>query len=216
VKIVTASVPHRSDDVVRSNPELRGRVRAVDTRPWKMPDLIKIGQLGFPAAGLRVPDPTLRKLAIEASQSPQLMQALCLQACFTIRHSEATTSVADRDFSDAEMRQAFEETSTRTDFASLIRSMHAGPKIRGTERKEFALSDGSRGDVYRALLLALKAEPPTLSFQWNELSRRVQAVCSPDAPQVNGMRADSEDCQGHVSKSAGGRLGRRSREFVEH
>lgn len=35
VKIVTASVPHRSDDVVRSNPELRGRVRAVDTRPWE-------------------------------------------------------------------------------------------------------------------------------------------------------------------------------------
>jgi hypothetical protein len=31
VRIVTASVPHRSDDVVRSNPELRGRVAAIDT-----------------------------------------------------------------------------------------------------------------------------------------------------------------------------------------
>ena len=30
VRIVTASVPHRSDDVVRSNTELRGRVTAID------------------------------------------------------------------------------------------------------------------------------------------------------------------------------------------
>lgn len=30
VKICTASVPHRSDDVVRSNPELRGRLAVVD------------------------------------------------------------------------------------------------------------------------------------------------------------------------------------------
>ena len=30
IRICTASVPHRSDDVVRSNPELRGRVTAID------------------------------------------------------------------------------------------------------------------------------------------------------------------------------------------
>jgi hypothetical protein len=187
IKIVTASVPHRSDDVVRSNPELRGRVRAVDTLPWKLTELIRIGQLGFPAAGLRLPDETLRKFAVEASQSPQLMQAICLQACFTIRHHEVAASVADRDLTADELCQTYEETSTRTDFASLIRSMHAGPKIRGTERKEFQLSDGSRGDVYRALLLALRADPPALSFQWNDLSRRVQATCKPDFPQAASL-----------------------------
>ena len=30
IKICTASVPHRADDVVRANAELRGRVQAVD------------------------------------------------------------------------------------------------------------------------------------------------------------------------------------------
>jgi hypothetical protein len=34
VRIITASVPHRSDDVVRSNTELRGRVTAIDTNYW--------------------------------------------------------------------------------------------------------------------------------------------------------------------------------------
>ena len=35
VRICTASAPHRSDDVVRSNTELRGRVTAIDTDYWK-------------------------------------------------------------------------------------------------------------------------------------------------------------------------------------
>ena len=187
VKICTASVPHRSDDVVRSNPELRGRVRAVDTQPWNIPDLMKIGALGFPAVGINVPQATLRKFAVEASQSPQLMQAICLQACFTIRMREVTTPIKDRDFSQEEIDLALEETSTRSDFASLLRTMHGGAKIRGTERKEFDLSDGSRGDVYRALLLALKTDPPKLSYQWNDLSRRVQNVCRPDAPQAASL-----------------------------
>jgi hypothetical protein len=187
VKIVTASVPHRSDDVVRSNPELRGRVRTVDTKPWKVSELIRIAELGFPAAGVRFPEATMRQFAVEASQSPQLMQAICLQVCFTLRLYEAQDHVTERHLTAAEINTAYEETSTRTDFASLIRSMHAGPKIRGTERKEFELADGSRGDVYRALLLALRADPPTLSFQWNEISRRVQIVCRPDTPQAASL-----------------------------
>lgn len=35
VKIFTASVPHRSGDVVRSNPELRGRVASVYMEYWR-------------------------------------------------------------------------------------------------------------------------------------------------------------------------------------
>lgn len=187
VKICTASVPHRSDDVVRSNPELRGRVRAVDTRAWEMSDLLRIGALGFPAAGIRVPDATMRRMAVEASQSPQLMQAICLQVCFTIKLLEVKAPVVNREISPDELRQAFEETSTRTDFGSLLRSMHAGPKVRGTERKEFDLIDGSKGDVYRALLLALKQDPPSLSLHWNDLSRRVARTCRPDAPQAASL-----------------------------
>jgi hypothetical protein len=184
VKIVTASVPHRSDDVVRSNPELRGRVRAVNTKPWKVNELVRIAQLGFSAAGITLSDQVMNRFAVEASQSPQLMQAICLQVCFTLRQYEAATPRINRHLSEIEIKTAYEETSTRADFSSLIRSMHAGPKIRGTERKEFDLIDGSRGDVYRALLLALRADPPTLSFNWNDISKRMQSICRPDSPQA--------------------------------
>ena len=36
-------------------------------------------------------------------------------------------------------------------------------------------------------LLALKSDPPTLGFPWNDLSRRVQSVCRPDAPQAASL-----------------------------
>jgi hypothetical protein len=39
VRICTASVPHRADDVVRSNTELRGRVTAIDMSYWSADEL---------------------------------------------------------------------------------------------------------------------------------------------------------------------------------
>src|SRR5215831_4610802 len=42
IRICTASVPHRSDDVVRSNPELRGRVTAIDMSYWTPQELEQI------------------------------------------------------------------------------------------------------------------------------------------------------------------------------
>lgn len=187
VKICTASVPHRSDDVVRSNPELRGRIRAVDTKPWSEDELLQIGKVGFPILGYDVPEATLRKLAREAFSSPQLMQAVCLQACFSAGISESLDEVISRDFTPAEVHATMQETATRTDFASLIRLMHEGPKTRGTERKDYDLEDGSRGDVYRALLLSIKRDPATMSLPWNNLSRRVQSICNPDSPQASSL-----------------------------
>lgn len=39
VKIITAAVMHRGDDLVRANPELRGRVRSIDLKYWSHDDL---------------------------------------------------------------------------------------------------------------------------------------------------------------------------------
>ncbi|PIF38027.1 hypothetical protein CLV01_3188 [Delftia sp. 60] len=188
VKICTASVPHRSDDVVRSNPELRGRVRAVDTKPWSKKDLLQIAEIGFPKIGVILKSEIIQKIAEEASQSPQLMQAICLQLCYTKSIRDGVESRKSRvEVTEDELKQIFEETATKTDFASLLKIQHAGPKVRGTERKEFNLSDGSRGDVYRALLIAIKQDPPLLSLPWNEISKRVQRVCSPDTPQAASL-----------------------------
>jgi hypothetical protein len=184
VKICTVSVPHRADDVVRSNPELRGRVRAIDLSYWKPNELEEIAWAGFPKLNLSVNTEAVRKFAVEASGSPQLMQAICLQTCFDADVRAKLEQITPLVLDNAGIGRVLEETSTRADFGSLVRNMHNGPKTRGTERKEFDFGDGSRGDVYRAVLLSLAADPPRLNFHYNELSRRLQSVSSKETPQA--------------------------------
>ncbi|QDT07977.1 hypothetical protein K227x_64070 [Rubripirellula lacrimiformis] len=182
VKICTASVPHRSDDVVRGNPELRGRIRAIDSDYWDIPHLVAIGDIGFPLLNVTLDPASLNFFATEASGSPQLMQALCLQVCFTMNirdfQGEHKTLTLDQTVRD----EILEETSTRTDFSSLVAKCHKGPNTRGTERKEYCLSDGSSGDVYRTVLLAMAADPPALSLNQHVLSERVKVACAGGTP----------------------------------
>ena len=53
---------------------------------------------------------------------------------------------------------------------------------RGTERKEFNFSDGTRGDVYRCVLLALRDDSPSLSFRYEDILQRVKKVCIDESP----------------------------------
>lgn len=177
IKICTASVPHRADDVVRSNPELRGRVRAVNLTYWKPAELGRIGDLGFPLLNLKVEGSALGLFAAEASGSPQLMQAMCLQCCFELDARTALPTESTVLLSNVQIKNVLEETATRTDFSSLVTKMHNGPKKRGTERKEFFFYDGTVGDVYRCVLLALAFDPPRLSDHYNELFNRIVKVC---------------------------------------
>lgn len=55
VKIVAASVRHRGDDVVRANPELRGRIRSIDLDYWKPDELRHIAENGFNALNAEFP-----------------------------------------------------------------------------------------------------------------------------------------------------------------
>ena len=183
VKIVTASVPHRSDDVVRGNPELRGRVRAIDSEYWKESDLRRIAEVGFPLLNISVDDATIAHFAVESAGSPQLMQAICLQACFSLNVRETLKEAKHFDVGGDVRGEILEETSTRADYSSLVSKCHRGPKTRGTERKEFTFSDGTVGDVYRAVLLALADDPPRSGFTYSDLSQRVAHISPFETPQ---------------------------------
>ena len=56
VKVCVAAVSHRGDDVVRANPELRGRVRTIDLNYWKENELIRIAQIGFEKLNIQYPE----------------------------------------------------------------------------------------------------------------------------------------------------------------
>jgi hypothetical protein len=64
----------------------------------------------------------------------------------------------------------------------MLTALHSGPKQRGTERKQFIFVDGSVGDVYRCVLLAIKTDPSSLSFRYDEMLKRTSDVCKGDSP----------------------------------
>jgi hypothetical protein len=182
IRICTASVPHRSDDVVRSNPELRGRVTAIDMSYWTPQELEQIAFRGFRELNVDLASAVIQTLANEAFGSPQLMQAICLNFCFE-RGITETRNVHERiEIESGILRQIFERTSTTTDYSTMLNVLHAGPKQRGIERKQFNFTDGTRGDVYRCVLLGAKADPPSLSFPYEDIMSRVRRVCADESP----------------------------------
>lgn len=182
IRFCIASVPHRSDDVVRSNPELRGRTINIDTSFWTREDLLKIAEKGFDALNAVIDPAVLEKFAQESCTSPQIMQAVCLQLCFNLRLRVAYETKCNLKVTTEDVSDALEQTSSRADYTSLVKQMHAGPRVRGTERKEFEFKDGSKGDAYRACLLALAADPPAMEFNYADLQSRITSVCVNEKP----------------------------------
>lgn len=182
IRFCIASVPHRSDDVVRSNHELRGRTINIDTSFWSLEDLVKIGKQGFDQLNVDIDSSVILRFASESCTSPQIMQAMCLQLCFNLRIREPLPSLQKIEVSDADIEGALEQASTRADYTSLVKQMHAGPRIRGTERKEFIFTDKTRGDAYRAALLALSQDPPAMEFNYSNLLGRINSVCPDEKP----------------------------------
>src|SRR5204863_4130647 len=124
----------------------------------------------------------IRRFAAEAAGSPQLMQSICLNACFALSVREKLGSRTNINPAEPSIRDIFQQTSASTDFRSLVDVLDSGPKTRGTERKLYDFIDGSRGDVYRAVLKAVASDPPRLSFNYEELGKRTSAICAGDPP----------------------------------
>jgi hypothetical protein len=189
VKVITAQVNYRGDDVVRALPELRGRVRSIDIRYWNAADLAGIAVTGFTAMGLGVNPEVVYRFASEAAGSPQLMQSICLQTCIELGHRVKRERLVAIEMDEGDLHSIFKATCATADFRSLVRALDDGPRTRGVERKNFKFMDGTEGDVYRCVLKAIAADPPQLSFSYDNLMARISQVCegaSPVGSSVSG------------------------------
>ena len=182
VKIVTAAVPHRADDVIRAKPELQGRVTVVDVGYWRPRDLARIAAAGFDALNVDLEAASAERLALQAAGSPQLMQALCLYACFVLGTTDCMPKRIVEKLKDEDYVKACRLTSTIADFRTLVDALEAGPRTRSGDRKAYTFTDGTGGDVYRAILKAIAAEPLVLAFDYEEVLRRVRELCDGESP----------------------------------
>lgn len=188
ISICVALVPHRSDDLVRANSDLRGRVQTLNVGYWDKHDLKKIAHKGFAEVlGLQYDEEAIDYLAQEAAGSPQLMQRLCLETCYEAdldreQHQDMNEFELNGESILNIVRSAVEYADHETTFEVL----DSGPKTRGTERTTYQFGD-SQGDVYRCLLRSIAADPPKRSFTYDELKSRTSQQCIGDTPSGSSI-----------------------------
>lgn len=185
--IVVVSVSHRSDESIRANPDLRGRVATIDIPYWKPEELRVIADKGFPLLNVLPDTPLLDRLVAESVSSPQLMQALCLQMC---RDSQIETKLPQStplSLNDEQVGTLFRNAASLANCKTAFDIIITGPKSRGSERKTYALTDGGTGDVYYVILKALASGEPLLTLPYSVIKNRVDSIVPSDPPRGIGI-----------------------------
>ncbi len=180
--ILCASVPYHSDDVIRANKDLRGRIVILDFDYWDKALLKQIATAGFAELKMNVDDCLVKRLADEAAGSPQLMQSLCLNLCFERGIYKSCPDPRVIENSDNLFSAVCSRTALMTDYSTVVDIMNEGPKARGQERKPHHLKDGSIQDVYPIVVKALSSNPPHLTFRYNDLTERIRNLCLEEGP----------------------------------
>jgi hypothetical protein len=206
VRFVCASVPYHADDVIRSNPDLRGRVFSIDFEYWGTETLKKIAYKGFAELGIGYRNTAIEKLVSEAAGSPQLMQYLCLNSCFELGVREKS----DRKVELLNEIQLHENICRRTvqstDYGSVVELMKEGPKTRGSDRNVYVTHFGWNGDVYRLLVKALSVNPPKLTFRYDSLNERILGICTTGGPSGSSITSACSHSAKIVNDAAGTRI----------
>lgn len=205
VKFICASVPYHADDVIRSNTDLRGRVFSIDFDYWKPDVLSKIAYKGFEKLNVSYRQGVVDTFSAEAAGSPQLMQYLCLNACFELGVRETAAEAVDLKQDQNLISAICRRTSLSTDYGSIVEKMKEGPKVRGADRKIYVSKDGWQGDVYKLLAKALSLDPPELTFRYQPLVDRIAATCNGMSPSGSSV---TSACY-HVAKIVNDAVGER-------
>lgn len=177
VRTVILLVPHRAEDPLRANPDLRGRILEINVARWDASSLKQIGQKGFDKLNFKLPESEIQKLADESLGSPQLMQLLCLESCMVINRKGLSSGLGEDGFREAAHRAA--ETSNARTIFEILRK---GPPRHGTERTTYPIKgrEGLRGDNYQLILEALRRDPARIVFPIEDLRSRIEGIVDGD------------------------------------
>lgn len=165
-KAIVISLPYRSDDAIRLNPDLTGRLSIIEIEPWKKEELIRIASKGFAELNIEVAGELMAKMAEESIHSPQLMQAICLNIGLLPGTGEKITKEI--------IEESCRFTCMNLPYADVVRVLKAGPPTRGQQRLKYALRDGSKRDIYDLVLKILADNPPLVELSMEELMERIK------------------------------------------
>lgn len=173
LKAVVVSLPHRSDDARRMNPDLIGRVRFINIDVWSKEELREIPKKGFNILGVEIEDAFLDLLVQESITSPQLMQQNCLNLSYVlgIDQDPSTNKVDKANY----IHEAFVETTRDYEnYDSVIKKLLIGPSQGRQKRTQYALRNGEKLDIYHVILHSLAKDPPSVIIDMEDLQQRIK------------------------------------------
>lgn len=185
LKIVVASLPHRSDDAIRMNPDLQGRISIIDIGAWTKEELKEIPDKGFTELGIFLSKRSVEKLAEESIGSPHLMQLICLNIC----NLEKVDKQKVKQIPDEVLEKAFRFSTMNLDYETITEVMRQGKNPRGKSRKKFMTGSMGELDLYGLILEAIAIDPPIVSIGFEELMGRVQSlIIGEDRPTTKSLK----------------------------
>jgi hypothetical protein len=198
--IVVVSVPHRADDVIRANPDLRGRVRVVEVTYWSESELKNIANLGFPRLNVQLSESVIARLAQESLSSPQLMQSLCLDLCRARGIDETLPNATSLDITEEELTYTLRSVASASSCQTALDILEKGPRVRGTDRKAYTLQDGTVGDVYTVVLKAIARGEPRLTLKYPEIRDRAAQMTVGEGPSGSSISSTLEQMEEAAKK----------------
>ena len=165
-KAVVISLPYRSDDAIRLNPDLTGRISIIEIEPWKKEELVRIANKGFFELNMTIEEPLIIKMAEESIHLPQLMQSVCLNIGLLPERTEEIT--------EATIEESCRFTCMNLPYKDVVRVLKTGPSTRGQQRLKYTLKDGSQQDIYGLILKILADNPPLIELRMEELMERIK------------------------------------------
>jgi len=183
LKVVVISLPHRSDDAIRLNPDLNGRVRFIMIEQWSKQELLQIPQTGFGLLNINITPELIELLVEESITSPQLMQQICLNIAFECRTSNIQ-ELTDKKF----VCNVLEYITEDLQYQNIIEKIVSGPSHGRGKRKQYKLKDDDgMHDIYYVILKALAEDPPSVAITMDNIETRISSILAPGEKQPRSL-----------------------------
>ena len=182
LRAILLSLPHRSDDAIRLNPDLIGRMSFIELAPWSKDELKEIARKGFSLLKMDISEDTLDYIAAESALSPQLMQENCFNIAFQVQETDSQIVTIKA------AQTAFKETVAEyKHYSDIAQNILAGPAKGRSRRKTYHTKDGRRCDIYGLILLSISADPPVLKISLEEIRQRMEAIIASTETLPNAL-----------------------------
>ena len=180
--IVLVSITERSDQAIRANPDLRGRLLTIDIPFWTSEELRAIPMKGFKVLNVDSHVDVVELFTQESVGSPQLMQALCLELCRFWKLEEPYETPKTMTCPPGAAQMFLRKTAALANCKTAFDLLQSGPKVHGSPRKAYRLKNGNEGDIYAVLLRAIPHGEPQLSLRYQEIMERIASIIDGEPP----------------------------------